>query len=186
MLDQWKAEYLCTSNPFSLALPVGGFDVQGSDRWRRSKDAAWVTLADLVAGLPRRVEGQFRRHWMFTPSLWNLYFHERVRKSRSLAARCVPKAALPLDVEEEDLTAAAARCYQRLQSGTYISASGTRCAIRGDTSKLLFAEGTTRKEKALLQSMHFLSSALPGTQELRRQIGHIGWGAGFVYEQESS
>ena len=56
MLDQWKAEYLCMSNPFTLALPVGGYDFPNAPRWRRGEDAALVTLADLVAGLPRRVE----------------------------------------------------------------------------------------------------------------------------------
>eukprot|EP00973_Karenia_brevis_P021497 2955455-Karenia_brevis.AAC.1 len=43
MLQQWKAEYLCTSNPFTLALPVGGYDVQGAERWRRSEDCLLYT-----------------------------------------------------------------------------------------------------------------------------------------------
>eukprot|EP00973_Karenia_brevis_P054525 7577291-Karenia_brevis.AAC.1 len=54
MVAQWKAEYLCMSNPFTLALPVGGYDLPGQARWRRSADAALVTLADLASGLPRR------------------------------------------------------------------------------------------------------------------------------------
>jgi len=181
MVDQWKAQYLCMSNPFTLALPVGGYDVPGAERWRRHKDAAMVSLADLVAGLPRRVEAQFRRHWVFVPLLWNLYFHERVQKSRRLALQCVPKAGSPVEDEEEDATLAAARCYQRLQSGTYTSASGARLPIRGDTSKLLFADGTSWKQKQLLRSMHFISSALPGTQEVRRQMGHVGFGGAIVY-----
>jgi len=181
MLAQWKSEYLCSSNPFTLALPVGGYDLRGAPRWRRPDDAAWVTLADLTAGLPRRVEGQFRRHWVFTPLLWNLYFHERVHRSRHLALRCLPKASEPMCVQEEEATKAAARCYQRLHEGTYIDAGGARRPIRGDTSKLLFAEGTTSKEQSLLRSMHYISSALPGTQEVRRQMGHVIAGAGIVY-----
>ena len=181
MLSQWKAEYLCMSNPFTLALPVGGYDVPGAQRWRRGEDAAWVSLADLVRGLPRRVEGQFRRHWVFVPLLWNLYFHEQVHKSRSLALQGMPKAGLPMDDEEEDATAAAARCYQRLHTGTYTSASGKQLPIRGDTSKLLFAEGTTRKQQQLLRSMHFMGAAQPGTQEARRQMGHVGLGAAVNY-----
>ena len=58
MLDQWKAEYLCMSNPFTLAPPV----VNATDKWRRGRDDARVTLAELVKGLPRRIEGQFQRH----------------------------------------------------------------------------------------------------------------------------
>eukprot|EP00973_Karenia_brevis_P037088 5113111-Karenia_brevis.AAC.1 len=65
------------SNPFTLALPVGGYDVLGAEKWRRAPYNARVTLADLTAGLPRRVEGQFRRHWVFAPLLWNLWFRER-------------------------------------------------------------------------------------------------------------
>ena len=58
MLDQWKPEYLCATSPFTLALPVGGYDVRGCARWRGPEDAPRVMLADLVRGLPRRVEGQ--------------------------------------------------------------------------------------------------------------------------------
>ena len=86
-----------------------------------------------------------------------------------------------MDDEEEDATLAAARCYQRLQTGTYTSASGTQLPIKGDTSKLLFAEGTTWKQQRLLRGMQFISSALPGTQEVRRQMGHVGVGASIAY-----
>ena len=181
MLDQWKAEYLCTSNPFTLALPVGGYDVAGSEKWRRAHEDAFVTLADLVAGLPRRIEGQFRRHWVFAPLLWNLWFRERVLRSRSLAIRCIPKASEPMEVAEEEATLAAARCYQRLHSGTYTGPQGVQRPIRGDTSKSLFADGTSSRQRAMLQNMHFISAALPGTQEARRQMGHVGTGFNFVY-----
>ena len=78
MLDQWKPQYLCATSPFTLALPVGGYDVWGCARWRRPAETARVALADLVRGLPRRIEGQIKRHWTFVPLLWNLYFRERV------------------------------------------------------------------------------------------------------------
>ena len=181
MLDQWKAEYLCISNPFTLALPVGGYDIAGSEKWRRAPKDACVTLADLVTGLPRRIEGQFRRHWVFAPLLWNLWFRERVLRSRSLAIRCIPKASEPMEVVEEEATLAAARCYQRLHSGTYTGPQGLQLPIRGDTSKLLFADGTSARQRAMLQNMHFISAALPGTQEARRQMGHVGTGFNFVY-----
>ena len=53
--------------------------------------------------------------------------------------------------------------------------------IRGDTSKLLFAEGTSARQRAMLQNMHYISSALPGTQEIRRQMGHVGQAGNRVY-----
>ena len=39
--------------------------------------ACKVQLFDITRGLPQRIEGQYRRHWGFTPALWNLYFRER-------------------------------------------------------------------------------------------------------------
>ena len=76
---------------------------------------------------------------------------------------------------------AAGRCYQRLQGGSYIAPDGKKHPIRGDTQKLLFAEGTTRRERELLQNMHFVSSSLPGTQEVRRQMARLGFSARVVY-----
>ena len=76
---------------------------------------------------------------------------------------------------------AAARCYQRLHTGTYSGPTGAQMPIKGDTSKLLFAEGTTPRDKMLLQNMHFVSSSLSGTQEVRRQMGRLGFAARVVY-----
>ena len=49
-------------------------------------EPAMVKLFDLVRGLPQRVEAQFRRHWSFTPGLYNLYFREQVNLGISLSA----------------------------------------------------------------------------------------------------
>ena len=86
-----------------------------------------------------------------------------------------------MDVDEEDFAQAAQRCYQRLHSGNYAALDGKKHPIRGDTQKLLFAEGTSQREKVLLQNMHFVSSSLPGTQEVRRQMGRLGFSARVVY-----
>ena len=108
MVDQWKPYYLGIAAPFTMSLPVGGYDVWGQPRWRRPADAARVQLADLVRGLPRRVEAQFRRHWSFVPMLWNLYFRERVNLGQSLALKSRPALSAPLAVSEEDAAMAAA------------------------------------------------------------------------------
>ena len=113
--------------------------------------------------------------------LWNLYFRERVNLGQSLALKSKPAVSAPLAVSEEDAAMAAARCYQRLQEGTYVGAEGKRRAIAGDTSKLLFAEGTTQKERQIFGNLHFMSGSLPGTQEVRRRMGRIGFGARIVY-----
>eukprot|EP00959_Pyramimonas_sp_CCMP1952_P420688 8812130-Pyramimonas_sp.AAC.1 len=53
--------------------------------------ACVVKLGDLVRGLPRRIEGQFRRHWGFAPALWNLFFKERVNLGASLSVKTSPQ-----------------------------------------------------------------------------------------------
>ena len=29
LIDQWKSEYLCAAMPFTMALPVGSYDIRG-------------------------------------------------------------------------------------------------------------------------------------------------------------
>jgi len=181
MMHQWKADYLCATHPFTLALPVGGYDLKKEGRWRRPAEAARVGLADLVRGLPRRVEGQFRRHWTCVPLLWNLFFRDRVHSNASLGLKTTPKVGGPQEVEEEEAAVVAARCYQRLNEGYFKDADGKRKPICGDTSKLLFATGTTAQERELLREMHFTTRSLPGTQEIRRQMGHVCFAARIVY-----
>ena len=55
-----------------------------------------------------------------------------------------------MDVVEEDVAVLAARCYQKLHSGKYPGPDGTLRPIRGDTSKLMVAEGSTKREQELL------------------------------------
>ena len=181
LIDQWKSEYLCSAMPFALALPVGGYDVRGQGRWRRSEDAAPVKLEDLVKGLPRRVEAQFRRHWWFILALWNLYFRERVNFSQHLSMRHKQDLSAPMSFDDQDAARAAKRIYHRLEAGTFTDASGARRPIAGDTSKVYFADGTTQAEQRLLRNVEFVGGSIPGTQAIRRRMGRLGFSASIVY-----
>ena len=113
MMDQFEPQYLGLANPFTMPVAVGGYDVPGKPRWRRpvtksddlQGEAAsrmplenpffreqvqcvppTVKLYDLARGMPRRIEAQYRRHWNFVPSLWNLYFREQLNLGMSLSA----------------------------------------------------------------------------------------------------
>ena len=187
LIDQWKTEYLCTAMPFTLALPVGGHDVKGKARWRRPKDAAEVELLDLVRGLPRRVEAQFRRHWAFVPALWNLYFRERINFGKHLSTRQRPKGKgsepATFDHDEDDKARIAGRLYKRLEKGVWVDANGRTHRIAGDTTKLYFAVGTTDEERRLLRDHEFLTSMIPGSQAIRRRMGRLGFSAALVYGQ---
>ena len=54
--------------------------------WRRLADAAQVRLADVVRGLPRRVEAHFRRHWWCVPAMRSLNFREQASFSQHLVS----------------------------------------------------------------------------------------------------
>ena len=187
LIDQWKSEYLCTAMPFTLALPVGGHDVKGRARWRRPKDAAEVELLDLVRGLPRRVEAQFRRHWAFVPALWNLYFRERINFGKQLSTkqRAKGKGSEPatFDHDEDDKARLAGRLYKRLEKGSFVDSAGRTHPIAGDATKLYFAVGTSDAERRLLRDHEFLTSLIPGSQAIRRRMGRLGFSAALVYGQ---
>lgn len=183
LMDQWKSEYLCSAFPFTLALPVGGHDIAGRPRWRRGKGEAEVKLVDLVRGLPRRVEAQFRRHWQFVPALWNLYFRECVNFSKHLSTRQKKdlKDSTGYEHDEDDKARIAARIYKRLHKGEFEDSSGVRRPIAGDTTKLFFAAGTKDEERRLLRDHEFVTSSISGTQAIRRRLGRLGFGAALVY-----
>ena len=132
MIDKWKSEYLCMAMQFTLLLLVGGHDARGDrHRWRRPDDAAQVMLLDLVRGLPRRCEAQFRRHWPFVPGLWNLYFRELVNFGKSLSVRHRPNASKPANSDDEDVARDARRLYEKLERGMYTDEHGACRSIAG-------------------------------------------------------
>ena len=202
LIKQWHPEYLGLAYPFTLPCAVGGYDVPGKPRWRRpdvsaiteggepgvppSTDppeaaAAEVKLADLVRGLPRRCEAQYRRQWSFVPGLWNLYFREQLNLGMSLSAASRAAASEPGVPIEQDAAMAAAELYKKLQTGTYVSREGKRRRIDGDMTKLPFATGISPQQRRLLSDFRFRTRKIPGTQEIRTSIGHVCFWGSVVY-----
>ena len=143
--------------------------------------ACKVKLFDLTRGLPQRIEGQYRRHWGFTPALWNLYFREQVNLGISLNVQ-----RTKLDTEGDDNVAtdaaiAAADLMEKLDTGYYRDNNNKRRRINGDFSKLLFAEKLSPLQRKLVSDFRFRCAAIPGTQEIRTKIGNLGFGAGVNY-----
>ena len=209
MLDQFQPQYLGMAHPFTMPLAVGSYDVPGKPRWRRPTEEqlaaerlsdigcpvlqcsftksqaqvapAHVKLFDMTKGMARRVEAQFRRHWSFVPSLWNLYFREQVNLGTSLSAMSRGAKAQPQDAVEQDAAMAAADLIEKAHSGFYRTQEGKRCPIQGDMSKLRFAEGITPMQKRLLADFSFRTRSIPGTQEIRTKMGHVCYWASVVY-----
>ena len=101
--------------------------------------ACKVKLFDLTRGLPQRIEGQYRRHWGFTPALWNLYFRECINLGVGLGVKRAAESASSGTQLETDAAMAAADLVEKLETGYYID-RGKRRRINGDFSKLIFAE----------------------------------------------
>ena len=140
-----------------------------------------VKLFDLARGLPQRIEGQYRRHWGFAPALFNLLFRANVNLGASLAVKRKMTEEPSKGDLETDAAMAAANLLERLEKGNYITQDGKRRRINGDFSKLLFAENLSKLQRKLLSDFRFRCRAIPGTQEIRTKIGHLGFWASVVY-----
>ena len=79
-----------------------------------------MKLFDLTRGLPQRIEGQYRRHWGFTPALWNLYFRECINLGVGLSVKRASNAMTAGTEVETDAAMAAADLVQKLENGYYI------------------------------------------------------------------
>ena len=199
--------------PFTIPSAVGNYDIKGQPRWRRpdvehvdyriallearteelprwyprqgQKAAAEVDIFDIVHGLSQRVEAQFQRDWSFLPSIWNVLFRTRVNTGQGLALRSRAGDDPPDCGREQDAAAAAAKCLKLLNTGSYVTQGGKRRRIDGDVAKLEYAEGLTRTERHLLRDMRFRTRSIPGTQEVRRMMGHLGFWASVVYGSQT-
>ena len=78
---------------------------------------------------------------------------------------------------ETDAVIAAADLVLKLERGFYTLADGRRRLINNDASKLLFAVGLGGLQRRLLADFRFRCQAIPGTQEIRTKIGHLGFWA---------
>ena len=84
------------------------------------------------------------------------------------------------NVHAAELAEAAAKLYERLAKGYYLHGS-RRLPINYDVSKLRYADKLSPMERNLIRDLEFLSSKLPGTQQIRLMIGHSLFGARVEY-----
>ena len=101
--------------------------------------ASMLRLQAFTRSTARRAEGQFRRHWTYIPSVWNLYFRMQLYFGASLSwsPRMVDSGEPGV---VSDAASAAADLYQKLIHGSYC-ADGKNVKIAGDVRKLPYAVG---------------------------------------------
>ena len=115
-----------------------------------------------------------------TPALWNLYFRERVNLGASLCSKDTAPVNTAARSRDIDVALAAADLYHKLEHGTYTH-RGKKRKLEGDVSKLAFADSVTKQQRQILAHIRFRCSAIPGTQDMRVKIGHVGFWAAVVY-----
>ena len=143
--------------------------------------ASPVRMVEFVHGMSQRVEAQYRRHWSFLPSLWNLRFRSEIVLGMGLGARATHQAADATEYDEQDAAVAAAALYKLLADGVYKDGQGRKRKIDWDHAKLPYALGLAPLQKQLLAGFRFRIRRVAGTQEIRVKIGHVGFWAGVVY-----
>ena len=120
LLDQFQGEYI--PRVFNLTLPwhVGGPDLVGRPRFRRSsKDAPALTLDAFTQMLPSRVESQIRWDWDLVPATWSLWFATKVNLGVSLSINRVLKAGEAEERNENAIGAATAKLYDLLSAPSH-------------------------------------------------------------------
>ena len=174
---QWESWYLSSVFPWEIPRMVGGADYWPKKRrWRRTEaDAPVVSPFALTKGLPRRAEGQIRSSWTLVPALYNLFFRWSLLNTGKLSFEQGVRMSRPTEDNAMELIAAAKGVYQKLWSGSFKSGNRRR-AVAGDTTRLARAEGITPTERALVRSLGYMSSHIPGTQQIRVLMGHALFG----------
>ena len=179
-INQWNAGYVSLAFPFCYPRAVGGADWPNRERLRRHAKAAVVHPWVFAKMLARRVEGGLRNDWVLVPAMRNLTTKWSALSESSAACKHTVDREKAGNVHAAELAEAAAKLYERLAKGYYLHGS-RRLPIKYDVSKLRYADKLTPMERNLIRDLEFLSSKLPGTQQIRLMIGHSLFGARVEY-----
>ena len=160
---------------------VSGPDFFPDQRWRRKHpEAPWVTPDEFIGGVARRIESQCRNDWTAVPVMRSVGFKWKAEHTMSTLTSLGGKAGAALNTSIADKITALQNLYTHLHKGSIGTGIG-RVPINGDISKLPAAFGLSPLERKLARTACHLAQKLPGTQQLRRVMGHRQFGARVVY-----
>ena len=175
--DQWQNDFLPWAFPFSIPAPVSGPDFPHKARPRRPEEAPHLQPLAHLKLLAGRIESLIRNSWDLIPGLRRLTFKWQSVWQGSLWRKWKSQRQAIAPVPTLKWVQAARGLYNKLRSGTYITAGGKPKPIQFDTRKLPYARGLTTDEKELLQDVKGMQGHMPGTIEVRRRIGRFLFGA---------
>ena len=189
LISQWESKYISQVLPFVIPFMVSGPDYtfhSNDRRWRRQQrgeelEAPWVSACKWTAGFARRCESQCRQDWTALPIIRSVNFRHAVETGNTMVT--VPvwwKRGSGLKPSAEEYVAMAQKLCQVLWQG-HVRYGNIRVPLNGDTTRLHLAEGLSKTEKLLARRIGYMAGHFPGTQQVRRLMGHRHWGARVNY-----
>ena len=166
--------------PFVIPRMVSGPDYFPEDRWRRHEKAPLVSSSEFTRGFARRVESQCRNDWTAVPIVRSVHFKFQAEHTMGTVAPFVGTKGKNNASMANEYIEAAQVLQKQLWSG-HTGHGVHRVPIRGDTTRLPFANDLTPLQRRLAFAMNFLSKHLAGTQQVRQLMGHTQFGARVNY-----
>ena len=137
---------------------------------RSETGAPRVNIRAWAAAMQRRVEAQFRRDWTFGFAVWNYLFRTAVNLQKNAYMFSAPNAdgGGYHSLQPEEIVAGAQELARRL-NGTYTDVNGGEKLVRGDLTKLRFANLQPAARK-ILANVEARAANIPGTHEVRKTM----------------
>ena len=169
--------------PFVIPGMVSGADFHDEpEPWRCQKhaDAPRVPAQRFAQAFARRVEAPCRTDWTALPIVRSVSYKYTAEHTMSVLANFVGKRGRTAETSAAEYVEAARGLYHHLRCG-FTGTGAHRVPIAGDTTRLPLANGLTPLQRKLAWAQHFLAQHMPGSQQLRRNMGHSQFGARIVY-----
>ena len=173
MQHQLHPSFIIIAFAFLFEFGVGSPDLRNRSQWRRDSNAPRVDFPQFAAALVRRIEGQFRRDWIFVFAAWNLIFRSVINPSRYIFKGRLCNGTT---LESEQITAEqycnASKAITAILTGSYLTTDGSLRQVNGDLSKVSFVPNLPPLARDILQNVQNVSTRIEGTHEVRRLMRH--------------
>ena len=175
-INQFHSKYFSQVFPFVFPRMVSGPDYNPEEKWRRKPESPVVTSKEFTRGIARRVEALCRNDWTAIPAIRSVDFSWTAQHTMSMLTPFIGKRDTPAATRANEMVQAAKGLLHALWHG-FVGTGVHRVPIAGDTTRLPNANGLSALEKELARSMDYKARNLPGTQQIRQEMGHTQFGA---------
>ena len=180
LVDQYHSKYPSQIFPFVIPRMVSGPDYTTREKWRRNKKSAKVSVPGFCRAFARRSEAQCRTDWSALPTYRSAAFKYTAEHTMTQIAPYTAKRDAPSSSMANEYVEAMQELYHALHHGS-IGRGVHRVPVRGDTSRLPYANSLSPIARRLAYASHFLAQHMAGTQQVRQLMYHRQFGARVVY-----